>query len=93
MADAPQTGRANRVLIGLAVAAAVLFAADAFYKKKTYLSVEDWFGFYGLYGFAACAVLGLAAWALAPLLRRAPDYYDLAGDPDGDDAAPGDRDV
>ena len=55
---------------------ALLFLADAFYVKHPYFEMEKVFGFYGLFGFAACVGLVLAAKELRKLLKRDEDYYD-----------------
>jgi hypothetical protein len=60
-------------VIALCVA---LFVADAFYHKHTHFEVENWFGFYGIYGFVACVGLVLVAKLLRIILIRPEDYYD-----------------
>jgi len=60
----------------LLIVCAGLLAADLFYDKHGKFEVEDWFGFYGLYGFIACVFLVLAAKRLRRLLIRPEDYYD-----------------
>lgn len=70
----------GKLWYGLLAACALLFAADALYHKHAHFAAESWFGFYGLYAFAACAVLVLAAKALRRMLMRSEDYYDNADD-------------
>ncbi len=67
----------------------VLFLLDGiFLVKHKHLSFEDtethvntfpvegWFGFYGVYGFAACVLLVLVAKQMRKVLMRGEDYYD-----------------
>ena len=37
---------------------------------------EDWFGFFGLFGFVACVGLVLTAQQMRKVLRREEDYYE-----------------
>lgn len=39
-------------------------------------SVEEWSGFYAVYGFVACVVLVLVAKQMRKLLMRREDYYE-----------------
>ena len=66
----------TKIYRGLLVVCAGLFAADLLYDKHAKFAVEEWFGFYGLYGFVACVFLVLAAKQLRKLLMRSEDYYD-----------------
>jgi len=61
------------VLIGVC---ALLFLADALYHKHVELEIENWFGFYGIYGFVGCVFLVLAAKAMRKVVMRGEDYYD-----------------
>lgn len=40
-------------------------------------SIEEWPGFYAVYGFVACVLLVLAATQMRKLLMRREDYYEL----------------
>ena len=42
--------------------------------------MENWFGFYGIYGFVACVILVLAAKELRKLVARAEHYYEDEND-------------
>ena len=67
----------QRVLYGLFGALFLLLALEPFVHKHPYFGWENWFGFYAIYGFAACALLVLAAkYILRPLVKREEDYYD-----------------
>lgn len=54
---------------------ALLIAGDVIVHRHASFEIENWFGFYGLFGFVACVGLVLAAKALRRWLRRAEDYY------------------
>ena len=69
-------------VIGVCV---LLFLADAFYEKHPVFEMEYVFGFYGLFGFAACVGLVHAAKGLRKLLKRDEAYYDPHGG-GGDDS-------
>jgi len=67
----------NKIVHGLYLTCALLFAADFFYHKHGHFAFEQWFGFYAWYGFACCVVLVyLAKDALRPTVKRDEDYYD-----------------
>jgi predicted MFS family arabinose efflux permease len=68
-----------RVLVGFG---ALLFIADAFYHKHAHFPVEEFFGFYALFGFAAFAGIVLAGKYLRKILMRPEDYYDRDYDND-----------
>lgn len=78
----------RKLLFALYVVCALLFAADLAYHKHAVLDFENWFGFYGVYGFVACVALVLAARELRKLVSRPLDYYDAPPD----DAKPTDKD-
>lgn len=65
----------DRVVYSLYALCAGLFAADFLYHKHTYLAVEDFPGFYALYGFIMCALLVITAKGLRLILKRPEDYY------------------
>jgi len=68
-------GSLKKIIYGLYVLCAILFAADFFYHKHTYLRVEDIPGFYALYGFFMCAALVVCAKGMRIFLKRPEDYY------------------
>ena len=65
----------DRIVFGLYGLCALLFVADFMYKKKTYLDLEDFPGFYALYGFIMCAALVICARGMRVILMRSEDYY------------------
>tara|TARA_B100000686_G_scaffold331721_1_gene395594 strand:+ start:1098 stop:1376 length:279 start_codon:yes stop_codon:yes gene_type:complete len=66
----------------LLVVCALLLAADlldlmhVFYHKHTHYDVEGWFGFYGIFGFIAYALIVGAGWIWRTIVMRDADYYD-----------------
>ncbi len=66
---------ADRLIYGLIGACAVLFLADFFYKKKTYIDLEDVPGFYAIYAVGICLVIVLCARAMRAILMRDEAYY------------------
>lgn len=68
--------RAGRWAIwALILLCAALTAADFMAPRHGTFPVEEVPVFYGWYGLFACIGLALAAKIVAPLLRRAEDYY------------------
>jgi len=65
----------NKLVYGLYALCAVLFALDFFYHKHVYLVVEEFPGFYGIYGFFMCAALVICAKIMRIFLKRDEDYY------------------
>jgi hypothetical protein len=65
----------RKLIFGLYVTCALLFLADFFYKKKTYLDLEDIPGFYAVYGFGMCVIFVLCARALRSIVARDVTYY------------------
>lgn len=60
----------------LVILCALLFLADAFYHKHVIFEFENWFGFFGLFGFCVSFALVLTARELRKILMRDEDYYD-----------------
>ena len=44
--------------------------------KPGHFSVEEWPGFFAVFGFVACVGLAVVARGLRVLLKRREDYYD-----------------
>ncbi len=65
----------KRIVHGIYVICAVLFAMDFFYYKKTYVEIENYTGFYMIYGFIMCAALVICAKVMRVFLMRAETYY------------------
>ena len=53
-----------------------LLMIDFFYHRHVIHDWEEYWGFYGLFGFAACVALVLVAKELRKVLKRGEDYYD-----------------
>lgn len=66
----------KKVIGAVFVVCALLFVADAFYHKHSHFAVEDWFGFYAIYGFVMCVILVLAAKLMRVFLMRDEEYYE-----------------
>ena len=66
----------KRLLRLLYVACALLVAVDLFMHRHVEHTWESLWGFYALYGFAACVSLVLLAKLLRRLLKRPEGYYD-----------------
>lgn len=69
-------GSVDKIVRTVYVVCALLFLGDFAYHKHPHFAVEEWFGFYGVYGFVACVLLVLAAKELRRVLKRDEDYYD-----------------
>jgi hypothetical protein len=65
-----------KIFWALVLVCVALFLADALYEKHVILSFEEWFGFYGLFGFFVSFALVLIARELRKVLMRDEDYYD-----------------
>lgn len=68
-------GSATKIFWALAGVCALLFALDFTYHKHGHFTVEDYPGFYGIYGFVMFTGLILAAKGLRVLIKRPEDYY------------------
>jgi hypothetical protein len=66
----------HKIFWALVLVCVALFLADALYEKHVILSFEEWFGFYGLFGFFVSFALVLIARELRKVLMRDEDYYD-----------------
>ena len=71
-----EAGNVKLIRRALYAICALLLVVDLFVHKHPHIVAEEWFGFYGLYGFVACVVLVLAARGLRVILGRREDYYD-----------------
>ena len=65
-----------KVFWALVTVCALLFLSDAFYHKHVVYEFENWFGFFGLFGFIVSFVLVLTAREMRKFLMRDEDYYD-----------------
>ncbi len=66
----------KRVIHILYAVSAISLAAEFFIERKAAHPWEGLFGFYGLYGFAACVLLVLIAKEMRKAVMRKDDYYD-----------------
>lgn len=66
----------NRLLRGFYVCCVILVGIDFFFHRHVVHPWEEWFGFYGLYGFVACTLLVVLAKEMRKVLMRDEDYYD-----------------
>ncbi len=69
----------DRICYALYGLCALLFVADFFYHKHTYVWVEDFPGFYAIYGFVMCALLVICAKGMRVVLKRPENYYGKRG--------------
>ncbi len=65
----------HRIFWVLVAVCAALFLADGVYHKHTEFYWEEWFGFYGLFGFCLSFLLVLTAKGMRKILMRDEDYY------------------
>ncbi|MBT3784853.1 hypothetical protein HOF92_07730 [bacterium] len=55
----------------------ILFCLDFLIHRHGHIPVEEWPGFYAVFGFIACILLVfIAKYILRPLVMRKEDYYD-----------------
>jgi len=66
----------KKIVYALYAVCVLLVGADWWYHKHTHFEFENWFGFFGVFGFAACVGLVWAAKVMRKLLKREEDYYD-----------------
>lgn len=67
--------KVNRLVYGLGALCAILFLADFSYEKHSYVSAEDFPGFYAFYGFFMSVALVICAKVVRLFLKRDEDYY------------------
>ena len=71
----------KRVVRGLYVVCAVLFALDlVFHRHLSFgegvFPAEGWIGYYAVYGWVACVLLVLGAKQMRKVLMRGEDHYE-----------------
>ena len=71
-----EPGNVKKIIWALFAVCTALFLADAFYHKHSHFDVENFFGFYAIFGFVVCVALVLAAKGMRVFLMRSEDYYD-----------------
>ncbi len=72
--DDPKNVR--RIIHALYAACAISVIAEFFVHRHVMHPWEGLFGFYAIYGFAACVLLVLVAKEMRKVLMRPEDYYD-----------------
>jgi hypothetical protein len=66
----------HKIFWALVIVCALLFVSDAFVVRKSKFFFEEWFGFFGLFGFGLSFLLVLTSKELRKILKRGEDYYD-----------------
>lgn len=78
-----------RLLMGALLGAGILLVAFEAVRliesPRTYLSIQNLPGFFGVFGFLAFSFAVLSGWPLGKLLRRREDYYDTSSGEAGRD--------
>lgn len=69
----------NRLIIGLMILCAILFAIDFLYHRHTKVPIESIYGFYAIAGFVSFTVIVLGARLLRLIIRRDESYYGTQG--------------
>ena len=69
-------GSIKKLFLSLLVVSAILILADLAYHKHAHYAVEEWFGFYAIFGFIAYSLIVGAGWIWRRLVMRSEDYYD-----------------
>ena len=55
----------------------LLFAVDFIWPPHGHLAIEEWPGFYAVYGFLGCSILVFVSkFVLRPAVMKGEDYYD-----------------
>jgi hypothetical protein len=67
----------RKLWFGFGAVLAALVLLDFFVVHPAKFSLDGWFGFYPIFGFAVCVALVYGAKALGLLLKRPEDYYDF----------------
>ena len=69
-------GSIKKLFVSLLVVSGLLFLADLFYHKHAHYAIEEWFGFYAIFGFIAYSLIVGAGWLWRRVVMRQEDYYD-----------------
>jgi hypothetical protein len=72
-------------LLGAGVLLITFEAVRLIDSPRTYLSLHNLPGFFGVFGFLAFSFAVLSGWPLGKLLRRPDDYYDTSSGEAGRD--------
>ncbi len=68
-------GSASKLFWALAVLCGVLFLLDFAFEHHGHFVIENWPGFFGIYGFVMFTLLILVAKALRFFIKRPEDFY------------------
>lgn len=69
--------RVYRLFYVFAAFCVLLFIADFFYHRHSYMTQEAWPGFYAVFGFVAISIMVMIArFVLRPIVMRDEDYYE-----------------
>ena len=60
----------------LLVLCGILLLAGFIDLGHPYFTLDGWFGFYAVFGFAAYSIIVVAGWLWRKLVMRPEDYYD-----------------
>tara|TARA_B100000315_G_scaffold258403_1_gene310355 strand:+ start:4433 stop:4750 length:318 start_codon:yes stop_codon:yes gene_type:complete len=66
----------HKIFWALVVVCALLLLSDLFVSRYTDFIFQEWFGFFGLFGFILSFLLVLTSKLLRKIVMRDEDYYD-----------------
>lgn len=69
-------GNVKRVLYTFYAIAAALFLSEFVFERHADHALEEFWGFYAIYGFVACVTLVLVAKQMRKLLGRRENFYE-----------------
>ena len=69
-------GSIKKLFVALLVVSGLLILADLVYHKHAHYAIEEWFGFYAIFGFIAYLLIVGASWLWRRVVMRKEDYYD-----------------
>jgi len=69
-------GSVDKVYWSVWIGCAALLLVEPLIHMHAEVSIAQWFGFNGLFGFVSCVALVIAAKWLRRFLMRPEDYYD-----------------
>jgi hypothetical protein len=65
----------RKLVIALVVVCVALTLSDLLYHKHGHFAFEEWFGFFGLFGFVVYVTVVMLAKALRTVIKRPEDYW------------------
>ena len=69
-------GSIKKLFVSLVVLSVLLILADLVDHKHAHYAIEEWFGFYAIFGFIAYSFIVGAGWIWRRVVMRKEDYYD-----------------